>query len=119
MADKKAEPRDFSGVLIDLPQAHTAASEALQKVVEAVRLTGKVGSVTIKLKVGLHPNNDQVIDLTPDVTLTIPKQPIRGGSFYPDKDNNVSKEDPATLWRDSDLQDLPAHHAATGEIKDV
>lgn len=116
---KKDEPRDFAAVMIDLPQAHAAMGDALQKLVGAVRLTGKKGTVTLTLAVNTHPNNDQVIDITPDVKLVIPKPPIRGGTFYPDDSNNVTKDDPATLWREDDLKDTPTADRASGEIKEI
>lgn len=116
---KKDDPRDFAAVMFDLPQAHAAMGDAIQKLVGAVRLTGKSGTVTLKLKIASHPNNDHVIDITPDVTLAVPKLPIRGGSFYPDKHDNVTKDDPATLWREDDLQDTPAASRDTGEIREI
>jgi len=103
MAEKKPEPRDYAAVLLDLPDAHTDASQKLHDLIEAVRDTRKGGTLTVTFKVAVGKLNEETIEIEPDVTVKLPKWPLRGEVFYPDKHGNPSKEDPSHLWRGDNI----------------
>jgi len=103
MAEKKIEPRDYALVLLDLPSAHTDASQKLHDLIEAVRDTGKGGTLAVTFKVTVGKLDNETVEIVPDVTAKLPKWPLRGEVFYPDKNGNPSKENPSHLWRGDDL----------------
>jgi len=120
MAEKKPEPRDYAAVLLDLPSAHTDASEKLHELIAAVRDTGKGGTLAVTFKVTVGKLNDETVEIVPDVTVKVPKWPLRGGVFYPDDDGRPSKDDPSQLWRGDEIRDAPTFiDAQSGEIKEA
>ncbi len=123
---KKDAPRDFAVIIAEMPDANIDAARELQRVVEAVRDTGKAGALTIKISVGLAPGaqggqGDRELLIKPSVTPTIPKHDSKSRMFYADDENNIQRNDPTTmpLFQDTDIKDAPAHHPTTGEIKEV
>lgn len=121
MADKKKpEVREIAAYLIDLPAAHAEASAKLNEVINAVRDTGKAGSLTLKLKVSVGKLNESMIEVLPDVTAAIPRRALRGEYFYPDEDNNLTKDDPSQLWRGDKIREAPTFvDLSTGEVKEA
>ena len=122
MAEKEeVAPRDFASTLLDLPGAHKELGEVMQKLISAVKETGKAGTVTLKIGVKLLPGNDNAIIITPTVTPALPKMDLKAGVFYADRNNNPVRNDPNQpgLFAEDDLRDAPAHDATTGEIKEL
>lgn len=116
---EKPELRDYAAVLLDLPGAHLDATEQLNKLIGAVRDTGKTGTLTVKIKVSVGKLDNTTLELLPDVSVSIPKMPLRGGVFYADDTNNPTKDDPAQLWRGDDIRSAPTFadiNLSTGEV---
>lgn len=119
MADGDVELRDYAAVLMDLPGAHLDATVKLNELVAAVRDTRKGGVLTVKLKVTVGKLDESTIEIQPDVILSAPKQPLRGGVFFPDENNNPSKDDPSQLWRGDDIRSAPTFSDATDDVKEA
>lgn len=118
--EEKPELREYAAVLCDMPQAHAVATDALNKLIAGVRDTGKAGTLAVKFKVSVSKLNESMIEIQPDVAISIPKQALRGAGFYPDENNNITKDDPSQLWRDEDIRSAPAFvDLSTGEIKEA
>lgn len=85
----------FGKTLADLSRgaALTECSEALQSIVKAVKETGLKGVLTLKINVELSKDEDTV-QLTPEITAKIPKQPIKATIFFATDDFVLTREDP-------------------------
>lgn len=85
----------FGKTLADLSRgaALSECSEALQSIVKAVKETGLKGVLNIKINVELSKDEDTV-QLTPEITAKIPKQPIKATIFFATDDFILTREDP-------------------------
>lgn len=85
----------FGKTLADLSRgaALSECSEALQSIVKAVKETGLKGVLNIKINVELSKDEDTV-QLTPEITAKIPKQPIKATIFFATDDFVLTREDP-------------------------
>jgi hypothetical protein len=72
-------------------------SAALREVNKAVQLTGKGGSVTLKIKIAPAQNINGAVAVEDDIKTTLPS-PQKGGSlFYADENGTLLREDPKQL----------------------
>lgn len=70
-------------------------SEMLAEVVAAVKLTGKAGSITYKLKVSPASAGDAVtVQLEDDATKKVPALPRGSSIFFVGKENQLQRTDP-------------------------
>jgi hypothetical protein len=105
---KKERPPSFAAMLAQVrPRTDVEAAETLRKVIEAVKATGKVGSITIRLDVkpadGL---NEAVVVYDRIVT----------------KEGDLSRSDPSAmpLFEDEDIRDASVDvDPRTGEVKEA
>lgn len=74
--------------------ADRAASAALEKVVEAVRATGKAGSVSLKITIQPLKDGDGELEVKAKVGLTLPAEDIKSAIYYADDDNHLIRTDP-------------------------
>lgn len=78
--------------------ALTDAGAELADLVQAVKATGKKGSITLKIEVEPDKTDDTVVTFQPDVTVKKPKRPYAKGIFYiNDKTGEVTREDPRQI----------------------
>jgi translation elongation factor P/translation initiation factor 5A len=87
----------FQMMLKDLRRGDSLAeAEAeLAKVVAAVRLTGKSGELTLKLKVKTASKGDASTLMIEDtITTKVPKPERANTIFYPNEDNLLQRIDP-------------------------
>lgn len=66
---------------------------ALREVTEAVRHTGKPGSVTLKVKIRPAAKGGAMV-VEDEVKTTLPKSEIEGSIFFADDQGNLLREDP-------------------------
>lgn len=119
MADStKAEPeapRDFALVLMDRPATHLELSEKLNALVKAVQETGKTGTLTLTLTVGLYDGDVNRVEIADKIAYKVPEHDRKKGIFFPDRHGNLSRVDPQSLspelFKDVDQ--------STGEFKEV
>lgn len=74
-------------------QAHDVITEDLAKVVEAVRLTGKPGELSIKLKVAPEKGGE-ALEFTFDTAVKLPKPSLPKALFYTNDENDLFRTDP-------------------------
>lgn len=79
-------------------------SEEQAKAIQATRHTGKVSSVTIKLKYKSKGIDEVVI--TPSLTSSIPKDEIGAVSMFVDQDGQLHENDPRQM-EIGDVIELP------------
>ncbi len=120
MAESKDEneseaPTDFALVLMNRPSTHAELSEKLQRLVTAVRETGKKGTLGITITVGLFDGDPDRIVLGDKITMRMPEHDRKDSIFFPNQSGQLSRTDPNSLspalFKDVD--------AGTGVIKEV
>lgn len=86
----------FGKTLADLSRgaALSECSEALQSIVKAVKETGLKGVLNIKINVEMLKDEDDTVQLTPEITAKIPKKPIKPTTFFATEDFVLTREDP-------------------------
>lgn len=114
-ADGIVDPREFSAFLLDRGATHEELTVKLHDLVQAVRDTGKKGSLTLKLTVTPFKNDPDVLEVHDDVKLVMPQHDRKPGIFYPDKDGNLSRNSPQML----DWSHLTVVDKETGDVKEV
>lgn len=122
MTDKSGgvEVRDFSAFLLDRPKTHAEVSEALHDLVGKVIDTGKPGTLSLVIKVGPFEKDVDRLIVAEEIKLKLPEHDRPVGIFFPDKNGNLTRNDPNAfdMFNDSSgttrVVDLP-----TGEVKDL
>lgn len=77
--------------------ADRAASAALAKVVEAVRATGKAGSVTLKIAIAPLKDGDGELEIKAKIGMTLPAEDIKSAIYYADENNKLVRIDPRQM----------------------
>lgn len=77
--------------------ADRAASHALKKLVEAVRATGKGGSVSLKIQIAPLKDGDGELEVKAKIGLTLPAEDIKSAIYYADDDNKLIRTDPRQM----------------------
>lgn len=117
----EAKPREFASFLLEQARGktHEELSQALHDVTKKVIETGKKGSVTLTLTLGLldkDPANGLIV--TDEIKTKLPEHDRPASMFFPTDDGNLSRRDPRQMSFD-DLATLPEPdglNRATGEI---
>lgn len=107
--------QDFAEVLTDLRNgtAHHELSKAIRQVTEAVQKTGKVGSLTLNIKV--KPQGEGQVEIIDEIKTKIP-EPAKPSTFmFVDDQNNLTRDNP----RQATVFDMKIVDRRTGEIKEV
>jgi hypothetical protein len=89
----------FTDVINTMRQgaAERAASRALAEVVKAVNLTGKKGTITLKLTISKLKGGDTETEVKAEVAFKAPQEDIPMGIFYPDEKGELHRTDPRQL----------------------
>lgn len=100
--------RPFADFLLELEagRPHAELGTALHDVVEAVRATGKPGSVTFT--VAIQPLKDavDVLKVSSAVKAKLPELPRPATVWFPDRAGNLRRDNPNQLAFDS-LREVP------------
>lgn len=113
--DGIVDPREFSAFLLDRPATHEELTVKLHDLVQAVRDTGKKGSLTLKLTVSPFKNDPDVLEVHDDLKLVMPQHDRKPGIFYPDQDGNLTRNSPQML----DFGSLTVVDGHTGVVREV
>lgn len=113
--DDIVDPQEFSAFLLKRPATHEELSVKLHDLVQAVRDTGKKGSLTLKIVVSPFKNDTTTLEVADDVKLVMPQHDRKPGIFFPDKDGNLTRDSPQML----DFGPLRTVDQSTGEIREV
>lgn len=73
-------------------QTYDEINGQLQEIVEAVRETGKIGEMTIKLK--FRPNGEHSVVIQDTVTAKVPEPPRGDTVFFVDAAGGLLRDDP-------------------------
>jgi hypothetical protein len=87
----------FTDTLAELRGGHCneEIAEALREVIEAVRRTGRAGTVTLKLEVSLATKGqDDRIMIEDTITAKAPPDDLPATFLFVDERQNLSKQDP-------------------------
>lgn len=120
--DDAAESRDFVAFLMDRPRTHGELSDGLRDMVAKVVETGKAGTLSLSIRVAPFEKDVSRLIVTEEIRLKLPEHDRPAGIFFPDRDNNLTKDDPNAfpLFRDEDVRNAPAGtNFATGEVKEL
>lgn len=125
MTDKKEEtgrPQGLSEILASIrPGADIELGEEMSKLIDAVKDTGKAGSLTYAISVKLADGNGSAVIIGDKISAKRPEKDRATSIAYIGEDNRLQRTDPNSmpLW-DEDIRDAGAHvDLQTGEIKDV
>ena len=123
MADKEKEkPPSFAAMLAQVrPRTDVEAAETLRKVIEAVKATGKVGTLTIRLDVKPADGLMDAVVVYDRITQKVPEKTREGSMAFITRDGDLSRTDPGAmpLWEE-EVRDAGVNFGRqTGEIKEV
>lgn len=124
MAEKKKDDRpSFAAMLAQVrPGTDVEAAETLRKVIAAVKETGKVGSIVLRLDIKPADGGLDAVIVTDRINQKIPEKTRIGALAFVTDDGDLSRTDPTTapLFTDDDIRDAGAHvDYSTGEIKEA
>lgn len=112
------EPREFGSFLLEQARGktHDELSQALHDVTKKVIETGKKGSLTLTLSIGLLGKDPaEGLVITDQIKTKIPEHDRPSSVFYPDRNGNLSRRDPNQLSFE-DLQTLPEDPPGTNQV---
>lgn len=72
----------------------STASGELRQLIEAIKETGKKGSITLTLAITPEDGDNDAISIDTTIKVTAPKRPNPKSIFFIDKDNGLSRQDP-------------------------
>ncbi|MGI6878793.1 hypothetical protein [Microbacterium sp. gxy059] len=121
---KKERPPSFAAMLAQVrPRTDVEAAETLRKVIEAVKATGKVGSITLRLDVKPADGMSEAVVVVDKITQKVPEKTREGSMAFVTKDGDLSRSDPSAmpLFEDEDIRDAGGvrFDVNTGEIKEA
>lgn len=131
-AAKKVTPTEFIDVLMRQGNGSTnqELSDELREIVQRVKSTGKIGTLTLQLKVQLIKQTNSIVILD-KITTKKPEYDRPSSLFFADEDGNLVRDDPdqKSLFELADVEepattivDLDDRRVTvdptTGEIKD-
>jgi hypothetical protein len=110
--EKKRDVRPFVEFLHEQRRGatHVELSEALNKVTEAVVEHGKVGSITLTVKV--KPGGDGMVIVEDEIKAKAPEPGRAANIYYVDDDANLQREDPRQ-------QRLPLREVGKEKVRDI
>ena len=109
-------PRPFNDTIVALRYGtlHDDLTAALNKLTDDVTRTGKVGALTLSIK--LKPtNNSGQIEVIDDIKVTTPKETKGTTIMFATPENNLTREDP----RQMSIDGLRTVDKETGELRRV
>jgi len=124
MTEQKAAGRDrpsFAAVLATIrPTTDVELAEGLTDVIEAVKATGKAGSIVVRFDVKPLDGGGTAVIVNDKITLKLPEKNREGSIAYIGDGNKLQRTDPTAMpLFDDDIRE-PAAYADpnTGEIKE-
>lgn len=97
------------------------AAETLRKVIEAVKATGKVGSITIRLDVKPADGLMDAVVVYDRITQKVPEKTREGSMAFITRDGDLSRTDPGAmpLWEEEVRDAGMDFDRQSGEIKEA
>ena len=100
MSEAAIQGNGFMRTLADIRTGSAAgeASDALQKLITAVRATGKGGTLTVKLKIKPATTGDcAMVTIEDDVEVKLPKPNRAQSLMYTTEDGSLTRQDPRQM----------------------
>lgn len=118
MADKNGRD-SFAAVLASIrPRTDTELAEGLTQLIEAVKATGKAGSLTVKFDVKLVDGGGTAVLINDKIGVKLPEKNREGSIAYIGEGNKLQRTDPSAMpLFDDDIRDVA--DPATGEIREA
>lgn len=119
--EKKESPPSFAAQFAAIrPGTDVEAGETLARVIEQVKVTGKVGSLILRVDVKPADGGIEAVVVTDKLTAKVPEKSRVGSLAFITENNSLSRTDPSAmpLFTDEDIRDAGAD-PRTGEIKEV
>lgn len=119
MTEKK-KPGSFAAVLASIrPRTDTELAEGLSGLIEAVKATGKAGSLTVKFDVKLVDAGATAVIINDKISLKLPEKNREGSIAYIGDDNRLQRTDPSAMpLFDDDIREADVD-LSTGEVKEA
>lgn len=107
--DPEQEHRPFATWLLEQAggRTHDELGEGLRDLVARVKDTGKKGSVTLTVKVGLLDKDPNILVISDEIKLNLPEHDRKASIFYTDPNGDLTRNDPNQLTIYDDVRDLP------------
>ena len=101
------------------PKTDGELAEGLTSLIEAVRATGKAGSIVARFDVKLVDGGGTAVIVNDKIALKLPEKNREGSIAYIGDGNRLQRTDPSAmpLFEDDDIREANINHA-TGEIKE-
>ena len=107
--------REFAAFLLDRPATHNELSEKLRQLTVAVQDTGKKGTLQLTVALELFDGDPDRVVVNDRIVMKVPEHDRKGSILFPDRDGNLSRNDPNALSFDT-LRDVNIN---TGEMKEA
>lgn len=121
MAENKPDsgPGSFAAVLASIrPKTDTELAENLARLIEAVKVTGKKGTLTVKFEVKPVDGGGQAVIVNDAISVRAPEKNREGSMAFIGEGNRLQRTDPTAMpLFDEDIRE--AYDPQTGEIKEV
>lgn len=119
--EDKGRPQGLSEILASIrPGADVELGEEMSDLIDAVKDTGKAGSLTYTISVKLADGSGSAVVIGDKISAKRPERDRATTIAYIGDDNRLQRTDPNSmpLWGD-DIRDAGDVDLKTGEIKDV
>lgn len=122
MTDKEApdRPQGLSEILASIrPGADVELGEEMSKLIDAVKATGKAGSLTYAISVKLADGTGTAVVIGDKITAKRPEKDRATSIAFIGDGNRLSRNDPNSmpLWGDEDIRTAGDLDLSTGEIR--
>lgn len=77
--------------------ADRTGSDLLAKVVQAVQASGKKGSLTVKIEIGMLKGGDTEMEIKASLASKVPSADIPMGIYYADDKGNLHRDNPKQI----------------------
>ena len=95
---KNQRPPSFAAMLAQVrPRTDVEAAETLRKVIEAVKATGKVGSITIRLDVKPADGLSDAVVVYDRISQKVPEKTREGSMAFVTREGDLSRTDPTAM----------------------
>jgi hypothetical protein len=114
----------FAAVLASIrPKTDIELADGLTKLIEAVKTTGKPGSLSVRFDVKLVDGGGTAVIVNDRIAMKLPEKNREGSIAYIGEGNKLQRTDPTAmpLFAEEDIRTASDYDAdpRTGEIKEV
>lgn len=97
MSQNNSDERGILATLADMPHVVNEADAELAKVLDAIRNTGKKGSISVTLTITPNKGDDQIKELTAVIKAAPPRSIPRPTMMFEQHDGTLGRQDPNAM----------------------